>query len=192
MVIFKILKKLIIFLICIFCVFFIILNSINSIKNYKENQDYSYRIGSIQKNKIHKIENRVKTNENSNNEEWYIEIPKIGLKANIAEGTDEDTLNEHVGHFEDTSLLDGNIGLAAHNRGYKVNYFSKIKELEKDDIIYYYYKGYKREYKVNLKEIIEDTNWEFLESTEENKITLITCVEDMPEFRRCIQAIEIK
>ena len=30
----------------------------------------------------------------------------------------------------------------------------------------------------------------FLEKTEENTITLITCVENEPEYRRCVQAIE--
>ena len=42
----------------------------------------------------------------------------------------------------------------------------------------------------NKNIIIKDTNWEYLENTEENQITLITCVENEPEFRRCIQAVE--
>jgi len=47
---------------------------------------------------------------------WQIEIPKINLIAPIAEGTSQDVMNEYVGHFENTSLWKGNIGLAAHNR----------------------------------------------------------------------------
>ena len=38
--------------------------------------------------------------------------------------------------------------------------------------------------------IIKDTNWNYLKNTEKNKITLITCIENEPEYRRCIQAIE--
>ena len=57
------------------------------------------------------------------NEKWKIEIPAIQLKAEIAEGTDEKTLNEKIGHFEETQKEVGNIGLAGHNRGYNVNYF---------------------------------------------------------------------
>ena len=38
----------------------------------------------------------------------------------------------------------------------------------------------------NIK-IINDTNVEVVENTKENKITLITCVENEPEKRRCIQ-----
>lgn len=44
---------------------------------------------------------------------------------------------EYVGHFENTNLLNGNVGLAAHNRGYPINYFARLKELEfGDEIIY--------------------------------------------------------
>ena len=70
---------------------------------------------------------------------WYLEIPKINLEAEISEGTDSENLNRYIAHFEETVRENGNIGLAAHNRGYKVNYFSKIKELEKEDKIYYTY-----------------------------------------------------
>lgn len=47
---------------------------------------------------------------------WSIEIPAISLKAPIENGTDVNTLKKAVGHFEESSLMEGNIGLAAHNR----------------------------------------------------------------------------
>jgi len=84
----------------------------------------------------------------------------------------------------------GNVGLAAHNRGYKVNYFGRIKELQIGDEIYYTYGNISRKYKVSLITIIQDTEWTYLENTEDNRITLITCLEDEPEYRRCIQGIE--
>ena len=40
----------------------------------------------------------------------------------------------------------GNIALAAHNRGYKVNYFQDLKKLEIGDEIYYSYKNIKRRF----------------------------------------------
>ncbi len=43
-----------------------------------------------------------------------------------------------------------------------------------------------------MNKIIKQTNWEYIENTKDNRITLITCVENMYEYRRCIQAIEIK
>ena len=38
--------------------------------------------------------------------------------------------------------------------------------------------------------IISDTDWTSLENTEEDIITLITCVENEPNYRRCVQAQE--
>lgn len=121
------------------------------------------------------------------NSTWQIEIPKINLKAPIKEGTDQETLNQYVGHFKESQYIKGNICLAAHNRGYKVNYFEKIKELKIGDEIIYELKKVKLTYKVTENKIIKDTNVEILENTKENIITLITCVENQPEKRRCIK-----
>ena len=74
--------------------------------------------------------------------------------------------------------------------GYPVNYFARIKELEKGDLIIYYTELGKKIYEVEMVTIIRDVDWSYLEKTEENKITLITCVEDEPELRRCIQGKE--
>ena len=128
----------------------------------------------------------------SNKIEWRIIIPKINLDAPIAEGTTTEVMNKYVGHFEGSANLSGNVCLAAHNRGYPVNYFQNIKKLEKGDIIQYVFGYFKREYKVETITIISDTDWTYLTNTKENKITLITCVEDEPNYRRCIQGIEIK
>ncbi len=188
----KFTKKFIIIFIGILIVVIFSSSLINS-KKYQKIQDYSNIIDVVE-NETHKQEFKLENTQvlDSTQKEWYIEIPKIELFAKIASGTSDQILNEYVGHFEDTAILYGNVGLAAHNRGYKVNYFAKIKELEKGDIVYYCYDGKKQKYEIVFKEIIKETNWEFLSPTKENRLTLITCVEDMPELRRCIQAIEVK
>lgn len=123
---------------------------------------------------------------------WQIEISKISLIATIAEGTNQEVLNQYVGHFENTSRERGNVGLAAHNRGYDVNYFRDLKLLKEGDEIKYTHNEFQKTYEVEKCRIIKDTEWEFLEETEENMLTLITCVENQPEYRRCVQAIEKK
>ncbi len=123
---------------------------------------------------------------------WQIEIPSIDLIAPIAEGTSAETMNEYVGHFIETPKESGNIGLAAHNRGYSVNYFAKLKLLKENDLVIYKYKGEVSQYIVNKIGIIKDTDWSKLEQSEEEKLTLITCVEDEPEYRRYVQAIKTK
>ena len=121
---------------------------------------------------------------------WQIEIPKISVKAPISEGTTKEILNQYVGHFQATAKENGNIGLAAHNRGYEVNYFQDLKLLKEGDEIIYQHNDFRKTYEVEKIRIIKDTEWTYLEETEENQLTLITCVENQPEYRRCIQAIE--
>lgn len=138
------------------------------------------------------IENRDNINENQEvmNNVWKIQIPSIGLIADISNGTDKETLNKYVGHFIETPIEDGNIALAGHNRGYDVNYFSRLKELREGDEIIYIHNEINRIYEVTKNKIIKDTDIDVLENTEENILTLITCVENEPNYRRCVQAEE--
>ncbi len=141
------------------------------------------------------LQNQTNTQENNIVQEtanqWYLEIPSINLKAEIKEGTTKEVMDDYIGHFEETSKENGTVGLAAHNRGYKNNYFARLKELKEGDVIYYNYKGNLIKYRIFNLEIIKDTDWSKLQKSEENKITLITCVENQPEYRRCVQGIEI-
>lgn len=118
--------------------------------------------------------------------DWYIKIPAINLVANIKEGTSQEVMELYVGHFEETPKFVGNVGLAAHNRGYTYNYFERLKELKQGDEIEYGYHGQVKRYQVEKQMIIKDTDWTNLENTEENRITLITCVENEPSYRRCV------
>ena len=122
---------------------------------------------------------------------WSLKIPKINLEADIEENTTEDVLNNYIGHFEKTSKWDGNVGLAAHNRGYDVNFFQNLKELVEGDEIEYSYRGKVRNYKVEKKIYIASNDWRYLKRENQNKLTLITCVENQPKYRLCVQAVEI-
>ena len=82
------------------------------------------------------------TQEKIKNVNWKITIPQISLEAEISEGTRKEVMDKFVGHFEETAKINGNIGLAAHNRGYKVNYFSNLKKVKEDDEIIYQYQDY--------------------------------------------------
>lgn len=167
---------------------------INFFINYaKSNTNLVSKQNLIQNNIVDSIQiekDNITTIKENKEENWYIQIDKISLKAPIREGTDKETLDNYVGHFENTQKSFGNICLAAHNRGYKNNYFDRIKELKNGDEIKYIYEKKETIYIVAKHEIIENTDWSNLENTKEDRITLITCVENQPQYRRCIQAIK--
>ena len=54
---------------------------------------------SIYSNHISEKNNEEEINQNNENE-WYIQIEKIGLKAPIQEGTNKENLEDYVGLFE--------------------------------------------------------------------------------------------
>ena len=178
-------------------IIFVIIQVISSNYNFfsqkstlKTSFNVENKIQNTEKIQKETFENLSKAENLGQDNTWYIEIPKIDLKANIKEGTSSKILDDYIGHFEETQKINGNIGLAAHNRGYKNNYFAKIKNLQDGDIIYYVYEGKTKKYEVINQNIIKDTDWYFLENTKENMLTLITCVENQPEYRRCVQAKE--
>lgn len=119
-------------------------------------------------------------------------IDKINLKATVKEGSTKDILKEYIGHITETSKYNGNIGLAAHNRWNQYSYFARLNELQKGDMVVYKTKFYERKYKVILKKVIYDTDWSYLQSTKDNRITMITCIADKPNQRLCVQALEMK
>ena len=63
-----------------------------------------------------------------------LKIPAVGLSVRVYQGTDSKTLAKGVGHFEETSIWDGNVALAAHNRGTN-DYFGEIHTLDIGDRI---------------------------------------------------------
>lgn len=132
-----------------------------------------------------------KMEEKNTNEEWKLIIPKIDVSADIKEGTDGVIINNNIGHFTETPYEDGNIGLIAASAGYKENYFSRLHELQKGDIIKYIKGEIKKEYVVESNNVIEQTDWSYLSSTQDNRITLITGILEQPEKRRCVQAKQI-
>ena len=119
-------------------------------------------------------------------------IEKIDLKAPVKEGSTQEILKEYIGQIPETAKYDGNIGLAAHNRGNQYSYFARINELEKGDKIKYKTKFYERTYVVDKKIVIYDTDWSYLQATKDNRITMITCIKNKPNQRLCIQTIEEK
>ena len=119
-----------------------------------------------------------------------LKIEKINLNGKVKEGSNSDVLRDYIGHIEETAKYDGNVGLAAHNRGNTYSYFARINELEPGDEIIYSTKYGDRKYVVDSKKEILETDWSQLEGTPENKLTLITCIKNKVNQRLCVQAVQ--
>lgn len=119
-----------------------------------------------------------------------LEIPAINLTVKIYQGTGSATLKKGAGHFTNTSIWNGNVSLAAHNRGAN-SYFGEIHTLENGDRITLTTKEGTRTYSVTSVSKISETDNSMLESTSENCVTLFTCVRDQREYRWCVRAVEI-
>jgi sortase A len=118
-----------------------------------------------------------------------LKIPAIGLSVNVVQGTDSTALAKGAGHFTDSSIWDGNVALAAHNRGTN-SYFGKIHTLEAGDTITWTTKLGTRTYTVTSVEKVSVTDSSGTAATTDNRLTLYTCVMDQPNYRWCVTAIQ--
>lgn len=119
-----------------------------------------------------------------------ISIPKISVNRPILEGHSLDILKNGLGHVLETAYWQGNIGILGHNGG-NAGYFKDLTKLVIGDTISYTTEHGTRVYKVTEIVKIDDTDWSYLANTKDNRITLITCVKNVPEKRLCVQATEI-
>ena len=116
-----------------------------------------------------------------------LKIPAIGLTVRVYEGTDSTALKKGAGHFSDTSIWNGNVCIAGHNRGVN-NHSGKIHTLDIGDTIKLTTQLGTRSYEVySVSKIgVDDTS--VLNDSTENIITLVTCVKNQPDYRWCVQA----
>ena len=119
-----------------------------------------------------------------------LKIDKLGINQTVADGHSLEVLKNDLGHVDSTAYSVGNVGILGHNSG-NAGYFKNLWDLKQDDIIEYTTSEGVRTYKVSEVVQIADDDWSKLANTTDNRITLITCVKNVPEKRWCIQGIEI-
>ena len=126
---------------------------------------------------------------NENGSIGTLRIPEIDLKVTAYDGDTYEVMKKGIGHISSTSAWKGNIGLVGHNRGGD-DYFRDLKRLEIGDEITYKTNLGTKTYVVDSIKKINETDWSMLEYSMDNRITLLTCVEDVPSQRLCVQARE--
>ena len=118
-----------------------------------------------------------------------LKIPTLDLSVKVYQGTDADALRKGAGHFASTSIWEGNVAIAGHNRGVN-NHFGKIHTLDVGDTIKLTTQLGTRNYEVYSVSKIGVDDISVLNDSTENIITLITCVMNQPDYRWCVQARE--
>lgn len=117
-----------------------------------------------------------------------ITIEKINFEGLVYKGTSVETLDKGVGHIESSPYLNGNVCLAAHNTK---ELWGDLYTLQNGDKIKYVSFLGTKEYIVDNIVEISETDWSLLQDTEDNKLTLITCIKNKPFYRLCVQATEV-
>lgn len=125
----------------------------------------------------------------SDNSIGRLEIPEINLSVKVYETESLESLAKGAGHFKSTSCWEGNVGICGHNRGV-TNHFGKIHTLDAGDRIEYTTQLGTRVYNVVSVNKVDETDFSLLQRTSDNRITLVTCVNDQPSKRWCVQAVE--
>jgi sortase A len=102
-----------------------------------------------------------------------IEIPRLGLKAIVAEGVSAGTLRRAVGHLPGTALPggDGNVVLAAH----RDTFFRPLKDVREGDDIELTTPQGRYGYKVEATQVVDPGRTDLLEAEGPPRLTLVTC-----------------
>ena len=125
----------------------------------------------------------------SNGSLGTLKIPAIGLTVKVYEGTDSNALKKGTGHFSDSSIWNGNVCIAGHNRGVN-NHFGQIHTLTVGDTITYTTKLGTRSYTVTSVSKVLETDTSGTTASSDNRLTLYTCVRDQSVYRWMVCAVE--
>ena len=118
-----------------------------------------------------------------------LKIPTLGLSVKVYQGTDADALRKGAGHFAGTSIWEGNVAIAGHNRGVN-NHFGQIHTLTVGDTITYTTKLGTRSYTVTSVSKVLETDTSGTTASSDNRLTLYTCVRDQSVYRWMVCAVE--
>lgn len=119
-----------------------------------------------------------------------IDIPSVGVRGRVVEGTDDGTLRNYIGMFKGCDMPGsyGNFSVAAHNNIY-TEIFKNLHNVKPGDDVRVITKNYEYIYKVKTIEEIMPTQVEVLEPDYSKKeITLLTCT-DLGRTRICVKGI---
>jgi LPXTG-site transpeptidase (sortase) family protein len=117
-------------------------------------------------------------------------VERLGRRVDVIAGATTEAMNHGAGHFSFTGLNQGNTGLVGHNRG-RNDFFDFVRHLREGDILILEVGGIVRSYVVSALYIVDETDFRPLMQFGDNRLTLITCLENQPNRRRVAVALAI-
>ena len=106
--------------------------------------------------------------------------------------SDLEAMSKGVAHFPSSSAYDGNVALSGHNVNLdgRDGYFKYLYTLKKGDDVTYQTALGERSYVVESITTVAASDWTPLYYTDDNRLTMITCISGQPDKRLCVTAIE--
>lgn len=120
-----------------------------------------------------------------------LHVERLNRTIAVFEGESMANMNLGAGRFTNTGLHNGNIALIGHNRGNSNGFFDFVRLLREGDIIILEISGITRTFAVAFEHIVHETNLEPLSHFGDERLSLVTCVEYRPRYRRIAVAFEI-
>ncbi len=117
------------------------------------------------------------------------QYPSVGGSITTTQIPGSAPLLKGAGHFTNTSIWDGNVALAGHNRGVR-NDFGKLHTLSAGDTVTLTTMLGTRTYAVASVEKVSVNDSSGTAPTTDNRVTLYTCVMNQPEYRWKVTAIQ--
>jgi len=119
-----------------------------------------------------------------------LHVERLDRTVRIYEGESMRNMDYGAGRFLFSGLHSGNMGLIGHNRG-PAGFFSFVRLLQYGDVITIETSQGMRRYSVEMMYTINESDFTSLQCFNDNRLTLITCVEYQPTRRRVAVAMRI-
>ena len=118
-------------------------------------------------------------------ENCVLEIPSLGIKAPVLEGTENEILAKAVGHFPGTGTTgSGNYCIAGHSSVLYKEYFNALKDIQQGaEMLLYDIDKNCYTYEMTDMFIVEPNETWILGDFADNRLTLVTCTDDGSQRR---------
>jgi sortase A len=116
-----------------------------------------------------------------------LEIPKIGVRKAVVQGVRVKDLKKGPGHYPDTPMpgQDGNAAIAGHRTTYGAPFY-RLNELDPGDTIKVRTLQGEFEYEVESTTVVQPTDLDVLDQTDDARLTLTTCEPRFSARRRLV------